>query len=67
MLGDLAHLLEEVADVDDRDAPRREPADEGEQPIDVRSLQAARRLVHEQHARVAGEGAADLDDLARRQ
>ena len=66
-IGDLAHFLEEVADVDDRDAARREPADEREQPLDVGALEAARRLVHQQHARIAGERATDLDDLACRQ
>ena len=64
-IGDLPHFLEEVADVDDGDAARGEPADEREQPIDVGALKAARRLVHQEHARIAGERAADLDDLPR--
>jgi hypothetical protein len=34
--------------------------------LDVVALQAARRLVHEDDARARGDGAADLDDLLRR-
>jgi hypothetical protein len=63
---DLAHLLEEVADVDHRDAARPQPADEVEEPLDVRTLQAAGGLVHQHDARVGAERPTDLDHLLRR-
>ena len=66
-IGDLADLLEEVADVDDAEPLRAQPRDQREQPIDVGALQAARRLVHQQDAAVGRERAADLDDLLCRE
>ena len=65
--GDLAHFFQEMADIDDRDAARRELPDQGEQAIHVLALQAAGRLVHQEDARVGGEGAADLHHLLRRE
>ena len=52
-IGDLAHLLEEVADVDDGHAARLEPPDQREQPRHVLARQAAGRLVHQHDRRPA--------------
>ena len=64
-VGDGAHLLEEVADVDDPDALAAEPPDQREQVLDVVALEAAGRLVHEHDAGARGDGPADLDHLLR--
>src|SRR5262249_25190614 len=61
--GDLAHFFEKVADVDDGDAAVAQLRDEAEEALDVGALQAAGRFVHQQHARVEGERATDLDHL----
>ena len=65
-LGDLDHLIQPVADEDDGDALRLQPADRREQEVDLVPGQRRGRLVHEQDAGVGGEAAADRDDLALR-
>ena len=65
-LGDLDHLLEPMADEDDGDAVRLQPANRREQQVDLVPGQRGRRLVHEQDAGIGGEPAADRDDLALR-
>ncbi len=65
-LGDLDHLLQPVADEDDGDALRLQPADRREQQLDLVAGQRGGRLVHEEDAGVGGEAAADRDDLALR-
>ena len=65
-LGDLDHLFQPVADEDDGDALRLQPADGREQELDLVAGQRGGRLVHEQDAGVGGEAAADRDDLALR-
>src|SRR5262249_6118103 len=63
-VGDLAHLLEEVGDVDDGYSPVAQPADEGEQPAGVLLGQGGGGLVEDEDADVEQQGAGDLDDLA---
>ncbi len=65
-VGDGLHLLDEVRDVDDRQALCLQPANQPEQPLHVVVRQAARRFVEHDDARAAGDGAADLDQLLRR-
>ena len=66
VVGDGPDLLQEVADVDDGDALAAKPADEGEETLDVLARQAARRLVHQHHACVGGDGPTDLHHLPGR-
>src|SRR5207247_19860 len=63
--GDLPHFLEEMADVDHRHPVGGEAPDQLEQAIHILALEPARRLVHEENARVRRQGAADLDYLLR--
>src|SRR2546430_13683286 len=58
--GDLSHFLEEMADVDHRHPMSGEAPDQLEQAIHILALESARRLVHEENARVRRQGAADL-------
>ncbi len=63
-IGDLAHFLEEMADVDDGHAARLQLADEREEPRHVLARQAAGRLVHQDDGRPRRHRPQDLDDLA---
>src|SRR5690349_13667415 len=63
--GDLPDFLQEVADVDHRDSLRRQATNQCEEALGILALKRARWLVHEKHAGVSGERAADLDDLLR--
>ena len=54
-----------MTDVDDAETLGAQPADQGEQPVHVRALEAARRLVHQEDATVGRQRAADLHDLLR--
>ena len=56
-----------MADVEDGHAARSKLRDEAEEALDVAALQGAGRLVHEDEAGVAGQRAADLDDLSIRE
>ena len=63
VVGDLERLLEVVGDVDDRDAGGGELADEPEEHLDLGAAEGRGGLVHDEHARFAGERPGDLDDL----
>ena len=63
-VGDRAHLVEAMSDVDDRDALGLQAADEAEQHLCLVMRQRSRRLVEDEQSRRAGQGARDLDDLA---
>ena len=63
--GDLADLPEEMADVDRGDPASGQSPDQHEQALDVVPLEAARRFIHQEDARVGRQGAADLDHLPR--
>ena len=65
-IGELLHLLQEVADVDDGDAALAQPADHVEELVYVTPREGARRLVHHHHARVVHERARDLHHLSAR-
>src|SRR5437867_4067806 len=52
-----------MADVDNGDAAIAQLMDQPKQSLDIGALQAARRLIHQDDACVAGERAADLDNL----
>ncbi len=56
-------LLETVRNVDDAQAALAQPAQHGEQALHLESRQRRRRLVQDQHPRVDGERARDLDHL----
>ena len=62
-VADFADFFEEVRDVDDRDAPLAEPANEREESIDVTAREAARRFVEHEHAAFERDGAGDFDQL----
>jgi hypothetical protein len=63
-VGQVDDLAEAVRDQDGRDAAVAQASDEGEQPLDVRLAEAARRLVEDQVARLRREGLRHLDELA---
>ena len=65
-LGDGLHLFEEVADVDDRDPLRLQPADHLEQPRGVVLGERAGRLVEDDHPGLGDQAPGDLDELPRR-
>src|SRR6266550_614065 len=54
-----------MADVDHRHPVSGEAPDQLEQAIHILALESARRLVHEENARVRRQGTADLDYLLR--
>ncbi len=62
-VGHALDLLEEVADVDDADTLVLEPPDDLEEPLAVFEGERARRLVHDEDARLVEQGPGDLDDL----
>src|SRR5207245_1296498 len=66
-LSDLPDFLQEMADVDHCDPLGGESPDQPEQTIDIFALEAARRLVHQEDARVGRQRTADLYHLARGQ
>ena len=55
-----------MADVNHAHAARLQPRDDGEEPLRVRLREAARRLVENHHARLAGERAGDFHELLLR-
>ena len=63
---DLLHLLEEVRDVDDREALVAEPVHEPEEGFDILPADRARGFVEDQDPAAHGERAAHLDDLPLR-
>ena len=67
-VGDRLHLLDEVRDVDDRDAPAPRAAGSARTAARTsRVAEAAGRLVeHERRGQPTGERAGDLDELLRR-
>ena len=62
-IGQGLHLTESVRDVDDADALRAQIAHDAEQRLGFMLRQAARRLVHDEHARLAGERLGDFHQL----
>ena len=62
-IADLADLVDEVGDVDDRVAARLEPRDQREQALGVAAAERAGRLVEHEHAATDGDGPRDLDEL----
>ncbi len=62
-VGDREDLVHAMADVDDPDAARPQPPHDVEQPRHVGLGQRGRRLVHDEHARVARQRAQDFDPL----
>ncbi len=60
---DLEDLLQAVADVDGRHAPRPQLADDGQQPLRIRLGQGGGGLVEDEDARVLGQRLGDLDHL----
>ena len=62
-LRDPAHLLEEMADVDDRQPALREPLDDREQPLGVALGERAGRLVEDDDPRARDQGPGHLDQL----
>ena len=56
-------LVDLVRDVQDRDAPRLQPADEREQALDLVTGERGGGLVHDEDLRVEHQRLADLDDL----
>ena len=65
-VADAADLVEAVGDVDDAHALGGEAADDAEERLDLLPVEDRRRLVHDQQADLAGEGAGDRDDLLGR-
>src|SRR5467141_1458631 len=63
-VGDLAHLFEEVTDVDHTDLLIPKLADQPKEMLHVVALQTAGRLVHQNDSRPRGDGAANLDYLS---
>ncbi len=59
----LEHLVEPMADEQDRDAAVAQAADDREQPLDLVGGQRRGRLVEDQHARLDRERLGDLDQL----
>ena len=62
-VGDLVHLLEEVAHEQDGHACGPQLADDGEQLLDLAPVQAGRGLVEDQDPGVEHHGATDRDQL----
>ena len=62
-VGELADLLEPVADVEDRHAAVAEPTDGGEETVDLVGRERGGRLVHDQQPRAGGERLRDLEQL----
>ena len=62
-VGDLLQLVHLVRDIDDADAAALQLADDLEQLRDLGAVERGRRLVHDQHARVEGQGLGDLHHL----
>ena len=65
-IGDLVHLIEEVAHEQDRDPAVAEVAHDGEELLDLAAVEARCRLVEDQHLRVEHHRAADGDELLDR-
>ena len=63
-VGDLAHLLEAVRDVDQRHAALAQAVHEGEEAVDLLGRERRRRLVEDQAACLVRERARDFDYLA---
>ena len=59
LVGDAEQLVEPVGDVDDGDARRGQPADDREQHLDLGVGQDRRRLVQDEHGRLAGQRLGD--------
>ena len=53
-----------MADIDDRHAPRLEAAHDVHEPPDISLGESRRRLIHDQHAGILGQGAGNFDALA---
>ena len=64
-VGDLEHLVQAVADEQDRHAARRELPHLLEELCDLVRGERRRGLVHDQHAHVERDGLGDLDGLLR--
>ena len=62
-VGDLADLLEPVADVEDRDAAVAQAAHRGEEVVDLVGRERGGRLVHDQQARARRQRLRDLEQL----
>ena len=62
-IGAAKDFVQLVRDVEDRDAPRQQPVDNAEQPLDFRFGERARRLVHDEDRRVLREGLGDFHKL----
>ena len=63
-IGDPRDLVHPVRDVDDRHALGLEPAQKGEQLLDLAAGKRGRRLVENEHAHVARDRLDDLGELA---
>src|SRR6185437_4917333 len=61
-VGDREDFLQIVRNVDDGDAFRLEPPDDREQQLHLGLGQGGGRLVHDQHAGIAGQRPGDFDD-----
>ena len=62
-VGELADLLEPVADVEDGDAAVAQAADGGEEAVDLVGRERGGRLVHDQQPRAGRERLRDLEQL----
>ena len=62
-VGDLADLLEPVADEEDGDAALAQPAHGGEEAVDLVGRERGGRLVHDQQPRARRERLRDLEQL----
>ncbi|MNT65832.1 hypothetical protein D3C72_2038430 [compost metagenome] len=62
-LGQFHDFVELVRDEDHRHAPRREAADLLEQGLRLGNRQHGRRLVHDEHARIAADRLGDFHHL----
>ena len=62
-VGEVEHLVEEVAHVDDRPTARAQGTDHPVQRLGLDAGQRRGRLVHHDHARIARDRAQDLDLL----
>ena len=63
---DAEHLVHPMRDVDHRDAVRRQSGDGREELRDLALAERRRRLVHDQDARLVGQGARHFDHLLLR-
>ena len=57
------HVAQDVADVDDRDAPGAKPPDLGEQALALARGQRGGGLIEDDDARVGAQRLGDLDQL----